>query len=331
MQVPSLVTLCLRVLRTVRTPSTTGRTYWINRVGITDTVGVVKAYLTQVGKKGGGALIRRSESFPVCLTIRDETGKTYMVRTDGVEGVVLKLVPSYIPPRRYPHTRVIHALVPMNVPRDDQMFDMTEDVVTIVRRKLESYDTRDRAENHSDTTATLDEALHLLRQSSKYCPGCGCAMLYRNYTPYCEYQFSFDRIDVAKAHSAENLRVVCYGCNARIIDGCGKLCQKKCHRTQTQFVVMDCKFQCIYHYQPLDIPVYLCPCPNGFKGHLAVECPSIAPPRFIGTRTIIYNPIKSIGSMIDISRDEIVRLLINDSTRSNTDVSNLPSIRDDSG
>ena len=54
-------------------------------------------------------------------------------------------------------------------------------------------------------------------------------MLFCNYTPYCVYQFSFDRIDNTKIHSINNLRIVCWNCNSSGYGSIKQSCSRGCH------------------------------------------------------------------------------------------------------
>ena len=55
-------------------------------------------------------------------------------------------------------------------------------------------------------------------------------MLFCNYTPYCVYQFSFDRIDNTKIHSINNLRIVCWNCNSSGYGSIKQSCSRGCHK-----------------------------------------------------------------------------------------------------
>lgn len=61
---------------------------------------------------------------------------------------------------------------------------------------------------------TLADCVELVRQSDGICVECKCVMLFEEYKAWCLYQFTFDAIDPAKGHTKENLRIVCYDCNA---------------------------------------------------------------------------------------------------------------------
>ena len=83
-------------------------------------------------------------------------------------------------------------------------------------------------ENEGLETIKLKDAIKLVDElDTDLCYGCKCKMLFCNYTPYCVYQFSFDRIDNTKIHSNNNLRIVCWNCNS---SGYGSI-KQSCSRT----------------------------------------------------------------------------------------------------
>lgn len=84
-------------------------------------------------------------------------------------------------------------------------------------------------ENAGLTTINSSEGLEIIEKCGKICPGCGCKMKFKNYGPWCLYQFTFDRIDNKKIHSKDNLVLSCYNCNASGY-GAPKIgCKKGCH------------------------------------------------------------------------------------------------------
>ena len=93
------------------------------------------------------------------------------------------------------------------------------------KRKKERFP----SENEGLETIKLTDAIELINElKTDICEGCNSKMLF-NYSPYCVYQFSFDRIDDKKIHAKSNLRIVCYNCNA---SGYGSIkggCSRGCH------------------------------------------------------------------------------------------------------
>lgn len=85
--------------------------------------------------------------------------------------------------------------------------------------------------NQNLSTISTDEGLEIVRNCGKICPGCGCKMKFRNYKPWCLYQFTFDRIDNKVIHSKDNLRLACYNCNATEYDSPKFSCIKLCHES----------------------------------------------------------------------------------------------------
>ena len=59
---------------------------------------------------------------------------------------------------------------------------------------------------------TSDECIYLVKQlDTDKCCVCRDIMLFDDYTPYCFYQFSFDRLNNNIIHSFDNIRVICWG------------------------------------------------------------------------------------------------------------------------
>ena len=85
-------------------------------------------------------------------------------------------------------------------------------------------------ENEGLETIKLKDAYKLVdKLDTDLCYGCECKMLFCNYTPYCVYQFSFDRIDNTKIHSINNLRIVCWNCNSSGYGSIKQSCTRGCH------------------------------------------------------------------------------------------------------
>ena len=85
------------------------------------------------------------------------------------------------------------------------------DYIRVDKYKKENYP----LENEGLETIKLKNAIKLVNELDTYlCYGCKCKILFCNYTPFCVYQFSFDRIDNTKIHSNNNLRIVCWNCNS---------------------------------------------------------------------------------------------------------------------
>ena len=84
--------------------------------------------------------------------------------------------------------------------------------------------------NKDKISFNKEDAIKLVHElESDKCQGCGCTMLFTNYTPYCYYQFSFDRINNKLIHEIENLRIVCWNCNTAGMDSVKDTCIKRCH------------------------------------------------------------------------------------------------------
>ena len=108
-----------------------------------------------------------------------------------------------------------------------------------IRKKRKEYQKTDKSVGGG--TASAQELLQVAEAADDQCELCGCTMLFENYKPWCQYQFSFDRLDNSRGHSVENVRVICYACNAdggsalvRETKGCGPVsvktpCVHGCH------------------------------------------------------------------------------------------------------
>ena len=84
-------------------------------------------------------------------------------------------------------------------------------------------------------------ARKVIEGSSGRCENCGCELLFDGWLPWCLHQFSLDRVDLTQPHGEENMRLLCYCCNAQIAnkrDSQGRVihiecpkcdCSKGCH------------------------------------------------------------------------------------------------------
>jgi hypothetical protein len=105
-----------------------------------------------------------------------------------------------------------------------------------IRNKLNDYKKRDKIkiyeypdENIGLVTLNTDDIIEMVKNHNGICEGCNCELIFENYAPFCIYQFSMDRIDNNKIHDKNNLRIVCYNCNA-LGDGAKKQkCSRNCH------------------------------------------------------------------------------------------------------
>ena len=111
------------------------------------------------------------------------------------------------------------------------------DVKTFLQKlcnhKHNNYVTRDLSQHCEGTTATIDELMKMvLALESDQCTSCGCQMLFENYQAHCLYQYSFDKLRTEMSHSIDNLRIICFHCNASCCDGSfKKSCNERCHIT----------------------------------------------------------------------------------------------------
>lgn len=78
--------------------------------------------------------------------------------------------------------------------------------------KVARYCESDRRFRSAKKTISPEEALALL-QSSPACADCAAFPILHNWGPNDPKQFSFDRLDDTKPHSAGNVRITCLRCN----------------------------------------------------------------------------------------------------------------------
>jgi len=91
-----------------------------------------------------------------------------------------------------------------------------------VMNKLSGYRKQDKFKlacnpilNENKKMITYDDCLKLVQQlDTVECIVCEDTMLFQDYTPWCMYQFSFDRLNNRIIHSIDNIRVICWGCNS---------------------------------------------------------------------------------------------------------------------
>ena len=106
-----------------------------------------------------------------------------------------------------------------------------------INNKLREYKRTDKSKRESNVianegleTINIKDAIKLVCDlDSDLCKGCNCKLLFCHYTPYCLYQFSFDRIDNSKVHCVDNLRIVCWNCNSSGYGSKKLNCSRKCH------------------------------------------------------------------------------------------------------
>jgi hypothetical protein len=105
-----------------------------------------------------------------------------------------------------------------------------------ITRKIGDYRRRDKVLsakypiiNEGLTTITSDEGIEIVNKYGKLCPGCGCEMLFKDYAPWCLYQFTFDKINDNIIHCKSNLKISCYMCNCSGYGTPKYSCKKLCH------------------------------------------------------------------------------------------------------
>lgn len=84
-----------------------------------------------------------------------------------------------------------------------------------LNRRLYSYKTRDKQQyGIEDNGLTVDICMDLIEKSDGICVSCNCEMLFENVTRHCVYQFTIDAIDPPRGHTKDNIRLLCFACNA---------------------------------------------------------------------------------------------------------------------
>jgi len=87
---------------------------------------------------------------------------------------------------------------------------------------------------------TTPAARKVVEDCTGRCDNCDCELLFNGWQPWCLHQFSLDRVDLTKPHGPENMRVLCYSCNAQIAttrDPEGLIMKVECPK-------MSCKSGC---------------------------------------------------------------------------------------
>lgn len=109
------------------------------------------------------------------------------------------------------------------------------DFTTIIRKhistKLNDLRKRDMQKNCIFNLKFYD-IIEMIKNHNGLCDGCGCEMLFINYKPWCLYQFSIDQIKKHNkyiGHNKENIRLICYCCNAMGDDSIKTPCVSGCH------------------------------------------------------------------------------------------------------
>lgn len=101
------------------------------------------------------------------------------------------------------------------------------------RRSDKCKKLRHPKENEGLKTISVKEGIELVNAlENNKCPECNCEMLFDSFTPFCLYMFSFDRIDEKKIHSKDNLRIICFNCNASGAGAYKNSCSRNCHTSE---------------------------------------------------------------------------------------------------
>lgn len=120
-----------------------------------------------------------------------------------------------------------------------------------------------------------EDVVNMLKTQSFKCWFCKEPVLTENWTAYCCYQFSIDRMDNAKPHDKDNCKIACYYCNSchrQSFDGKNKVCPKGCHteekfiRGRTDVFVRGENNQITINYSAININDDLCLMGMGWLG-----------------------------------------------------------------
>ena len=75
---------------------------------------------------------------------------------------------------------------------------------------------RDDTRKYGFAELKIADARAVVQESDGRCENCGCEMLFDDWRPWCLHQFTFDRVDLTLPHSKDNVRLLCFYCNAHI-------------------------------------------------------------------------------------------------------------------
>jgi hypothetical protein len=110
--------------------------------------------------------------------------------------------------------------------------DYTNDLLKNIQKKISNYNIFDENKFNKIGNIQIEDVKELLNKQNFKCYICNDIVKTINWSPYCCYQFSVDRIDNNKPHDRNNILISCYYCNCRNdprFDQNNKLCNNKCH------------------------------------------------------------------------------------------------------
>lgn len=107
-----------------------------------------------------------------------------------------------------------------------------------ISKKIQGYKKQDKIkkeifpiENNGLNTLTIEDAFDIMKTNFNVnCPVCEDKLEYYNIKPWCVYQFSLDKIDNKKVHCKDNIRIVCFNCNALRSCKSDYITSKECKR-----------------------------------------------------------------------------------------------------
>ena len=90
---------------------------------------------------------------------------------------------------------------------------------------------RDDTRKYGFAKLKIADARAVVQGSDGRCENCGCELVFDNWHAWCLHQYTLDRVDLTRPHSVDNLRILCYNCNAHIAAKrglCGELIWMDC-------------------------------------------------------------------------------------------------------
>jgi hypothetical protein len=111
-------------------------------------------------------------------------------------------------------------------------FDKTKKLLQNIKDKISNHNKYDKNRFGKIGNVSLDDIKELLNKQQFKCYICNDEVKTTNWTSFCCYQFSIDRIDDNKPHDRNNILISCYYCNCRQypdFNQHNKLCKEKCH------------------------------------------------------------------------------------------------------
>jgi hypothetical protein len=110
--------------------------------------------------------------------------------------------------------------------------DNTDNLLKNIKNKIYNYNIFDKNKFNIVGNISINDVKELLNKQNFKCYICNDTIKTINWSPFCCYQFSIDRINDNKPHDRNNILISCYYCNCRHhpnFDQKNKICNSKCH------------------------------------------------------------------------------------------------------